>query len=727
MPLDKPNFKQTRQMLLDFEEAVAALNGIEQSREGVQQEIRALTRTVLQEKQDAVLAQIDVEQLNSDKSGIRVSALRKAGINNLSQLAGKTQHQIEMIPGIGPDSAGKITAAMKQIIAGLKTDGAVRFDPNDPTPSEEKLLTRLYVLLDTGQPIQQAKALRKEADAKKAEADLLAPATSPIKWAFASKAKKEKALAALASFTAYFSESFSPQYETITEQFDAVVNAPFGACLQDFEKNAARYYALLEKLTGRKSAPPTDSGLSGELIAQIEAVEADTRGLKTTLRSYQLFGLRYILKQKRVLLGDEMGLGKTMQAIAAMVCARNAGEHHFMVICPASVVINWCREIEKFSDLTTVRVQGNDDAAEQAWRENGGVLVTTFESSSKIEIPERFRFGMLVVDEAHYIKNPETIRTRSVMRIMAHTGRVLFMSGTPLENRVEEMCFLISLLQPEIAAKASQIKSLSGAETFRTAIAPVYLRRKREDVLKELPELTERKEWCILLPEEKQVYEASVLAGQFAQARRVSWNAPDAEKSCKAQRLLKIVDAAREENRKVIVFSFFLDTIATVRALLGERCCEPINGSVSPQRRQEIVDRFNEAPGGSVLAAQIQSGGTGLNIQAASVVILCEPQFKPSIENQAISRAYRMGQTKNVLVFRLLCDDTVDERIMELVENKQAVFDAFADDSKAAESMAEVDEESFSRIIEAEKARIAAERENAEAPQPAVQPAPPAT
>jgi len=314
------------------------------------------------------------------------------------------------------------------------------------------------------------------------------------------------------------------------------------------------------------------------------------------------------------------------------------------------------------------------------------------------------------VDEAHYIKNPETIRTRSVMRIMAHTGRVLFMSGTPLENRVEEMCFLISLLQPEIADKAKQIKSLSGAETFRSTIAPVYLRRKREDVLKELPELTERKEWCILLPEEEKVYEASVLAKQFAQARRVSWNAPDAEQSSKAQRLLKIVDAAREENRKVIVFSFFLDTIATVCGLLGERCSEPINGSVSPQRRQEIVDRFNEAPGGSVLAAQIQSGGTGLNIQAASVVILCEPQFKPSIENQAISRAYRMGQTRNVLVYRLLCDDTVDERIMELVEKKQAVFDAFADDSKAAEGMAEIDEESFAKIMEEEQTRIEAAR-----------------
>ena len=106
------------------------------------------------------------------------------------------------------------------------------------------------------------------------------------------------------------------------------------------------------------------------------------------------------------------------------------------------------------------------------------------------------------------------------------------------------------------------------------------------------------------------------------------------------------------------------------------------------------------------MAAQIQSGGTGLNIQSASVVIICEPQFKPSIENQAISRAYRMGQTRNVLVYRLLADDTVDEEITQLLENKQAVFDAFADKSDAAEKSFEIDERTFGNIIEEEIERI---------------------
>lgn len=140
--------------------------------------------------------------------------------------------------------------------------------------------------------------------------------------------------------------------------------------------------------------------------------------------------------------------------------------------------------------------------------------------------------------------------------------------------------------------------------------------------------------------------------------------------------------------------------------MLGARCTQPINGSVSPQRRQEILDDFERAPAGTVLLSQIQAGGTGLNIQAASVVILCEPQLKPSIENQAISRAYRMGQTRNVLVYRLLCQNTVDERITDLLAQKQAAFDAFADKSEAAKESLELDAKTFGNIIEEEIKRI---------------------
>lgn len=249
-------------------------------------------------------------------------------------------------------------------------------------------------------------------------------------------------------------------------------------------------------------------------------------------------------------------------------------------------------------------------------------------------------------------------------------------------------------------------------QSVTTEELTAWLQEKYDCQLESLPDLIESKEWCSLSHNEELAYEHAVLSKNYAEARRVSWNVDDLKDSSKASRLLELVEEAESEDRKVIVFSFFLDTIRKVTMLLGNRCTNPINGSVTPQRRQEIIDEFDKAPAGTVLVAQIQSGGTGLNIQSASVVVLCEPQFKPSIENQAISRAYRMGQTRNVLVYRLLCEGTVDEKIMSTLESKQAIFDAFADKSVAAAESQQIDDRTFGNIIKEEIDRINAKYGN---------------
>jgi SNF2 family DNA or RNA helicase len=304
----------------------------------------------------------------------------------------------------------------------------------------------------------------------------------------------------------------------------------------------------------------------------------------------------------------------------------------------------------------------------------------------------------------------------NVKKLSEYADRLLFMTGTALENKVDEMVSLIRILQPKVASQIQGMVSISVAPQFRQAVAPVYYRRKREDVLTELPELIESKEWCTLSRAEEMAYEQAVLSKNYAEARRVSWNVENIADSSKAARLIELVEEAKSDGRKIIVFSFFLDTIHQVALLLGDRCTNPINGSVTPQRRQEIIDEFDKSPPGTVLVAQIQSGGTGLNIQSASVVILCEPQFKPSIENQAISRAYRMGQTRNVLVYRLLCENTVDEKIMSTLESKQKIFDAFADKSIAAIESAEMDERTFGNIIKEEIDRINSKHGNPATP-----------
>ena len=254
--------------------------------------------------------------------------------------------------------------------------------------------------------------------------------------------------------------------------------------------------------------------------------------------------------------------------------------------------------------------------------------------------------------------------------------------------------------------------AVSSVEKYRAKAKEASDALVAQDVLTELPDLIESKEWCSLSHNEELSYEHAVLSKNYAEARRVSWNVDDLKDSSKASRLLELVEEAASEDRKVIVFSFFLDTIRKVTMLLGNRCTNPINGSVTPQRRQEIIDEFDKAPAGTVLVAQIQSGGTGLNIQSASVVVICEPQFKPSIENQAISRAYRMGQARNVLVYRLLCEGTVDEEITSTLESKQAIFDAFADKSVAAAESQEIDDRTFGNIIKEEIDRINAKYGN---------------
>ena len=142
-----------------------------------------------------------------------------------------------------------------------------------------------------------------------------------------------------------------------------------------------------------------------------------------------------------------MGLGKTVQAIATMVSLKNTGATHFVVLCPASVIINWCREIQKFSKLRVIKVHGSGrNAALQEWIRSGGVAVTTYETTSYFDLPDSFRYTLLIVDEAHYIKNPEARRSMNTKRLSSHADRLLFMTGTALENKVEEMTNLIDIL-----------------------------------------------------------------------------------------------------------------------------------------------------------------------------------------------------------------------------------------------------------------------------------------
>ena len=656
-----------------------------------------------------ILKDVPVEELNREKGGVRVKTLRDSGYETIADLCAASVYQLASLNGISEGGAFAIKKAVREFASQAAEGVKIRLDPDDRTGESTALLAAIRTCRR-----RQADhdALREVISAEKTNIEgarrLLERVGCGAGWLFLSDEQRALTKEAAGELQSLLDGEYAQKLWDISASLEQEEELSDDELWQDFEDDTAGYYAALESV-----APDILGGSDGiyglpeDLALTIRDEEIFPDGLLCTLRRYQEWGVKYILHQGRVLLGDEMGLGKTVQAIAAMVSLRNTGATHFVVVCPASVLTNWCREITKHSRLRPTKIHGADrEAALASWLRTGGVAVTTYETTAYFQLDDGYRFDMLTVDEAHYIKNPGTHRTANVKRLCGHAERILFMTGTALENRVDEMIALIRILRPELALKLRAMSFMSAAPHFREAIAPVYYRRRREDVLTELPDLIDAKEWCTLGKEEEKSYEEAVLRKNYAAARRVSWNVGDLSLSCKANRMRELIDEAAEDGRKILVFSFFLETLDSVKALLGETCYGPINGSVPPAKRQQIVDEFNDAPAGSVLVAQVQSGGTGLNIQAASVVILCEPQFKPSVENQAISRAYRMGQAHSVLVYRLLCEKTVDERVIEILDLKQDVFDAFADPSAAADQSSEVDETSFAEIIREEIDRI---------------------
>ncbi|MCL2365258.1 MAG: DEAD/DEAH box helicase [Defluviitaleaceae bacterium] len=655
----------------------------------------------------AELAMMDVDVLNADKQGIRVSALKRAGINNIAQLYDMSVFSITAINGIGEQTAKKIKNIVNKLHSAILPMAKIQINLHNKTTSQDTVIQCLYILLNGAEVRTRANhILSRDANVK----NLLKtakPASGAIRWFFTSSVKKAASIQAYQHLETLDRGVFKQDARACIDSYKTIFQQSLTDAYRDFENNAASYYTLLANLS-LNAIRSQSAGLPDDLVFAVEQYPLDLTYMKTVLRCYQDFGAKYILHQRKVLLGDEMGLGKTIQALAAIADLKSKGATHFLVVCPAGVLINWERESIKHTNIPAVVIHGADrDLRFSRWKIEGGIGITNYESLVRLADTMDINFAILVVDEAHLVKNPEAQRTQAILRTSVRAGHILFMTGTPLENRVEEMCFLVDCLRPDIADKLSTMKTLSATQSFKDELTPVYLRRVRDDVLTELPDLIESEDWLEPGDAEFAAYYDAVIAGNFMAMRRVSWNV-DTAQSSKAARLLELCDEAREEGRKVIVFSFFRDTLDKVCALLGNRALPPITGNVSTAARQQTVDAFTESTNAKVLVAQVQAGGVGLNIQAASVVIFCEPQIKPSLESQAISRAYRMGQVRNVHVHRLLCANTVDESMMRMLQGKQAEFKTYADESVIGiESQKEQSENDWIReIVAREKERI---------------------
>ena len=462
--------------------------------------------------------------------------------------------------------------------------------------------------------------------------------------------------------------------------------------IEDYRTQFAEHVAVIETNTPKIDIPDggpqaSHGGLPEEIALAVEAVELSVENLRVTLRRYQEFGIKYLVKQERTILGDEMGLGKTIEALGAMVhLEATESASRFLVVAPASVIYNWQHEIQDRTELTCHILHGKErDRNVANWNKDGGIGVTSFSTLWSLDLDFTEDIDLLIVDEAHKVKNQSAERSQLTEKLANCSKRVCLMTGTPLENHVSEFVNLIRIcdtaIATELLSNSEQQTAEQPAEKFRDEIAPVYLRRNQADVLTELPESIEIEEWVDLNADDRKHYD-DVKARWNIQDRRQAANGTTSS-STKMRRLAELIETYREEGRKVIVFSNFINTLDLAAAVAGEHFS--IRGSVPAKKRMAICKQFNQSDGFQVLIGQIEACGVGLNLQSASAVILMEPQFKPTTEWQAIARAKRMGQTRKVMIHRLLAAQTVDEHLSNLVKDKAQSFDDYARESSVKE------------------------------------------
>jgi len=664
---------------------------------------------------------IPVARLQDVTEGrLRLGSVEKARLKTVGSVLEAGPYRLRQIPGVGQRTVDQMLAAARRLSEAVHETVAVHIDVDRPEPGTTAIVMALNVLVEAGPDARRA--VDKAAVLSERLGPLLAdarPAAGRFRMLLVGQAKKARALAAVTEIRSLVDEAERAGLPELLAQasVDLLRGPPSDiAAWVDFELRSAEYYSLLAEISGRLPDSAAAEGfLPDEIAEKVRNQHLDDAHRRVSLRGYQAFGARFALAQRKVILGDEMGLGKTIQAIAVLAHLAAAGQTHFIVVCPASVLVNWTREIEARSALRAMVLHGPDrHDAFADWKGRGGIAVTTFDALRGFPTPGGGEVGLLVVDEAHFVKNPTAKRSQAVALWAERCGRALFMTGTPMENRVAEFRELVRMLDGDIADSLGERDALAGSVAFRKAVAPVYLRRNQEDVLTELPSLQQTDEWEELSASDEEAYREAVRAGNFMAMRRAAYTRP--EKSAKLDRLREIVQEAGESGQKTVVFSYFKDVLGVVKEALavgatdGTPVFGPLTGGVPAGRRQQIVDDFAGVPGPAVLLAQIQAAGIGLNMQAASVVVICEPQIKPTIEHQAVARAHRMGQVRPVRVHRLLAPGGVDERMVKMLAEKTRLFDAYARRSAVAEATPDAvdvsDTELARRIVEEEQARL---------------------
>jgi SNF2 family DNA or RNA helicase len=439
-------------------------------------------------------------------------------------------------------------------------------------------------------------------------------------------------------------------------------------------------------------------------------------GLKTSLRPYQEIGLAWLRLLSSLGLGaclaDDMGLGKTIQVLALLLdLQRRAGNH--LLVVPASLIANWQAEIARFAPSLSVIIAHpsvEDPSAITPERVSEvDLVITTYGTVARVAWLQERGWDTVILDEAQAIKNPGAKQTRAIKALRARVR--LALTGTPVENRLGDLWSIFDFLNPGLLGTAkifgSFTKRLAASGDYsplRSLVRPYILRRLKTDrsVIADLPDKTEVPAYCSLTKIQAALYQDAVdaLKQQLSTVTGIQrrglilaflmrfkqicnhpshwlgdgqW-APAA--SGKLARLGEICESIAAKQEKVLVFSQFREITEPLAAHLQtvfQRGGLVLHGETPIKQRQKLVDRFQTDDELPFFVLSVKAGGTGLNLTAASHVIHFDRWWNPAVENQATDRAYRIGQKRNVLVHKLICRGTIEERIDEMIEAKKGL------------------------------------------------------
>ncbi len=462
--------------------------------------------------------------------------------------------------------------------------------------------------------------------------------------------------------------------------------------------------------------------------------------LQAVLRPYQIAGYQWLSYLNDVgwggILADDMGLGKTVQALTMLEYYKKTnGSIKAIVICPTTLIYNWQNEVRKFTPELTFHIHhGNTRLRKHEELTQHNIIITTYGTlRSDISMFVQVLFDYVVLDESQAIKNPSSKVTKAASLLTAKNR--LCMSGTPLQNNTFDIFAQMNFLNPgllgsmeffrnEFATPIDKFGEPEQKEHLRKLLYPFILRRTKEQVAKDLPEKTETILFCEMEEEQRSIYEAyrnsyrdkilgaidqqgidksqlTILQGLMKLRQICDSPAILNEEEKFPNNSIKLDELAREisENigqHKALIFSQFLGMLALIKEKLKEQNVpfEYFDGSTSPADREKAIQNFQSNDDCRVFLISLKAGGVGLNLTAADYVYIVDPWWNPAVEQQAIDRTHRIGQTKNIFAYRMICIDTIEDKILQLQEKKKTLAkELISDETSFVKALTKADVE----------------------------------